>query len=93
MSKIDLDNYIDFMVEYKKEISKEYEEEIERLNKENTILTQNSQYLVKQKDELEEVINKAIEYIETRQKNKYNIRLFEAENDLLDILKGSDKEW
>ena len=32
MSKIDLDNYIDFMVEYKKEISKEYEEEIERLN-------------------------------------------------------------
>lgn len=33
MSKIDLDNYIDFMAEYKKEISKEYEEEIERLNK------------------------------------------------------------
>ena len=32
MSKIDLNNYIDFMAEYKKEISKEYEEEIERLN-------------------------------------------------------------
>ena len=63
--------------------------EIERLNKENTILRQNSQYLVKQKDELEELINKAIEYINTMPLTKgtewYRIQL-------LDILTGDDKE-
>lgn len=32
MSKVDLNRFTDFMVEYKEEISKEYEEEIERLN-------------------------------------------------------------
>lgn len=32
MSKADLDRFNDFMVEYKKEVAKEYEEEIERLN-------------------------------------------------------------
>ena len=32
MSKADLDRFTDFMVEYKEEISKDYEEEIERLN-------------------------------------------------------------
>lgn len=38
MSKVDLDRFNDFMVEYKKEISKDYEKEIERLNKENNDL-------------------------------------------------------
>ena len=32
MSKADLDRFNDFMVEYKKEVAKDYEEEIERLN-------------------------------------------------------------
>jgi len=32
VSKVDLNRFTDFMVEYKEEISKEYEEEIERLN-------------------------------------------------------------
>lgn len=32
MSKVDLDRFTDFMVEYKKEIVKDYEKEIERLN-------------------------------------------------------------
>ena len=32
MSKVDLDIFNDFMVEYKKEIIKDYEKEIERLN-------------------------------------------------------------
>jgi len=62
--------------------------EMERLNKENTILRQNSQYLVKQKDELEEVINKAIEYIE--QHNDYFLLKREVK-DLLSILKEGEK--
>ena len=66
-------------------------ETLEKLNKENTILRQNSQYLVKQKDELEEVINKAIEYIEERKKlNWYADGVFVYE--LLNILQGVDKE-
>jgi len=67
----------------------ELKQEIERLNKENTILRQNSQYLVKQNDELEEVINKAIEYIE--QHNDYFLLKREVK-ELLDILKGDDKK-
>jgi len=66
-------------------------ETLEKLNKENTILRQNSQYLVKQKDELEEeierlnnIINKAIEYI----RNNYPVC---AGKELLEILKGEDK--
>lgn len=69
----------------------EQDREIERLNKENTILRQNSQYLVKQKDELEELINKAIEYIEKRKNlNWYADGVFVYE--LLNILQGVDKE-
>ena len=65
------------------------QKEIERLNKENTILRQNSQYLVKQNDELEEVINNAIEYIE--QHNDYFLLKREVKK-VLEILKGVDKE-
>ena len=73
------------------------EKEIERLNKENTILRQNSQYLVKQKDELEEVINKAIEYIENYLCSDEYIQsdinsIANAFVKLVDILKGVDKE-
>lgn len=67
--------------------------EIKKLNKENTILRQNSQYLVKQKDELEEVINKAIEYIEEKVGNEIHDMMYVIDvSDLLDILKGVDKE-
>jgi hypothetical protein len=59
-------------------------ETLEKINKENTILRQNSQYLVKQKDELEEVINKAIEYIEyyfakgrTKNHKQFDLSLYE----------------
>lgn len=90
-SKEDLDLILSLEMEEK-------DQEIERLNKENTILRQNSQYLVKQKDELEEVINKAIEYIESYNIDFKNCRFGEAPismrelGDLLNILKGVDKE-
>ena len=61
-------------------------EEIERLNKENKLLKSNPNFVYAMRN------HKAIEYIETRQKNNYSTRLFEVENDLLDILKGIDKE-
>ena len=76
-------------------------DEIKRLNKENTILRQNSQYLVKQKDELEEVINNAIEYLTDEgvcilnkgmKENERLVWTWENYYDLLDILKGVDKE-
>ena len=84
----------------------EKDKEIERLNKENTILRQNSQYLVKQKDELEEDINKAIEYIENEmpclweidkewedQEDNYHHTYKEYDTQiLLNKLKGVDKE-
>lgn len=82
---------------YKCKANKELVSEIERLNKENTILRQNSQYLVKQKDELEEVINKAIEYIENYLCSDEYIQsdinsIANAFVKLVDILKGDDKE-
>ena len=64
-------------------------EEIEKLNIKLVILTLNSQYLVKQNDELEEVINNAIEYIE--QHNDYFLLKREVKK-VLEILKGVDKE-
>lgn len=79
----------------------EKDKEIERLNKENTILRQNSQYLVKQKDELEEVINNAIEYLTDEgvcilnkgmKENERLVWTWENYYDLLNILKGVDKE-
>lgn len=88
------------------EVIEDLQQEIERLNKENTILRQNSQYLVKQKDELEEVINKAIEYIENEMpclwevddvwediegNYQHNYKEYDTQI-LLNKLKGVDKE-
>lgn len=84
-------------VQVLEEILSYKDKEIERLNKENTILRQNSQYLVKQKDELEEVINKAIEYIENYLCSDEYIQsdinsIANAFVKLVDILKGVNKE-
>ena len=107
MSKVDLDRFNDFIVEYKKEIIKDYEEEIERLKEENTILKQimsNNSLLINENAFLKERIDKAIEYIylhSTQRKWFADIsdRLHNQEiqfkgriQDLLDILKGVYKE-
>ena len=48
--------------------------EIERLNKEVGILRHNSQYLVKQKDELEEIINEALKFTKENENNISSIK-------------------
>ena len=88
ISKVISYNYNEFGKEFGDCIV-DMKKEIERLEKENTILRQNSQYLVKQQDELEEVINNAIEYIE--QHNDYFLLKREVKK-VLNILKGVDKE-
>ena len=68
-------------------------QEIERLKEENTILKQtmsNISLLINKNAFLKERIDKAIEYIE--QHNDYFLLKREVK-ELLDILKGSDKEW
>ena len=57
--------------------------EIARLEDENSMLKDYTK-------ELEERINKAVEHIENIK--KYGVYMVNG-NDLLDILKGSDKEW
>ena len=68
-------------------------QEIERLKEENTILKQtmsSNSLLINENAFLKERIDKAIEYIE--QHNDYFLLKREVK-ELLDILKGSDKEW
>lgn len=101
MSKVDLDRFNDFMVEYKKEIAKDYEDEIEKLSKKSEILEENNKLLIQQKSQLYkdldiayERIDKAIEYLESYNTDFKNCRFGEAPisirelGDLEDILKG-----
>ena len=75
ISKVISYNYNEFGKEFGDCIV-DMKKEIERLEKENTILRQNSQYLVKQQDELEE---------ELEELNKENEKLKKGLNKLLQL--------
>ena len=69
--------------------------EIEQLNKEIAILRLNSQHLVKQNDELEEIIKELDNYIESDEfNNTFHCceERSKVKEDIRNILKGSDKE-
>lgn len=61
MSKADLDRFTDFMVEYKEEVAKDYEEEIKKLNyiidKQDRDITSLTKSKIKLKKRTERAIN------------------------------------
>lgn len=97
-NKTELEYFIRYSLDsdkYKRYI--ELYDEIERLNKELTIRIQNSQYLVKQKDELEEEIerlknniNKGIEAINVYQNEKTLSIGYEDLKRIRGILRGNE---
>lgn len=99
MSKVDLDRFIDFMIEYKKETIKDYEKELDKfrpftsaheMKKEIKRLTvESTKWESKFYDEAKKN-DKAIEELEIWQPKEKILQ--EEKEYLLDILKGVDKE-
>lgn len=66
--------------------------EIERLNKENKNLKEDFKRHIDRINELTNIIDKAIEYVENVKVHKSSTTI-KLKKELLNILKGIDKEW
>ena len=84
MSKEDLDLILSLEIE-------ERDKEIERLKEDNEYLNKVNIELSTEKNRLNNIINKAVEYIEYMQNISKNKNIYVSVYDLVKLLKGEDK--